>query len=143
MSMSRMLWVWAFRCLEGVHREVALQRPLLAAPQGYLRSQSAGAYLVGEHSHYPRAPLHLLKQALQHVRCAYASMMVSGVTQVGQGIIDPSLKHRNRPRKTLPVELYELLVQSPSTLLAPDLEDCLEIVGYLLHRGARHVRENV
>src|SRR5215213_4781440 len=41
--MSRMLWVWVFRCLEGVHREIALQRPLLAAPQGYLRSQSAGA----------------------------------------------------------------------------------------------------
>src|SRR5215213_261878 len=37
------LWVWVFRCLEGVHREIALQRPLLAAPQGYLRSQSAGA----------------------------------------------------------------------------------------------------
>src|ERR671916_3288328 len=77
-SMSRMLWVWVFRRLEGVHREVALQRPLLAAPQGYLRSQSASAYLVGEHSHYPRAPLYFLKQALQHVRCAYASMMVSG-----------------------------------------------------------------
>jgi hypothetical protein len=53
-------------------------------------------------------------------------MMVSGVTQVGQGIIDPSLKHRNRPRKTLPVEHYELLGHNPSTLLAPDLEDRLE-----------------
>ena len=31
-SMSRMLWVRFFYCFEGVHREVALQRPLLAAP---------------------------------------------------------------------------------------------------------------
>src|SRR3712207_1175446 len=141
--MSRMLWVWVFRCLEGVHREVALQRPLLAAPQGYLRSQSAGAYLVGEHSHHPRPPLHLLEQALQHVGRAYPGVVASWIAQVAQGIIDPGLKPRNRPRKTLPVEPYELLGQSPSTLLAPDLEDRLEIVGYLLHRGPWHVRENV
>ncbi len=29
--MSRKLWVWFLHCLKGVHREVALQRPLLAA----------------------------------------------------------------------------------------------------------------
>ncbi len=36
-SMSRKLWVWFSYCFEGVHREIALERPLLAAPQGYLR----------------------------------------------------------------------------------------------------------
>src|SRR5215212_5034048 len=137
------LWVWVFRCLEGVHREVALQRPLFAAPQGYLRSQSANAYLVGEHSHHPCPPLHLLEQALRHVRRAYPGVVASWIAQVAQGIIDPSLKHRNRPRKTLPVDLYELPGQSPSTLLAPYLEDRLQIVGYLFHRGGWHVRENV
>jgi hypothetical protein len=28
-SMSRILWVWFSHCFEGVHREVALQHPLL------------------------------------------------------------------------------------------------------------------
>lgn len=37
LSMSRKLWVRFFYCFENVHREVALQRPLLAAPQHYLR----------------------------------------------------------------------------------------------------------
>src|SRR5215211_2427404 len=40
-SMSRMLWVWFSYCFEGVHREVASERPLLAAPQSYLCGQGA------------------------------------------------------------------------------------------------------
>lgn len=36
-SMSRKLWVWFLCCLESVHREIAPERPLLTAPQGYLR----------------------------------------------------------------------------------------------------------
>jgi hypothetical protein len=31
-SMSRKLWVQFFHCFKGIHSEVALQRPLLAAP---------------------------------------------------------------------------------------------------------------
>jgi hypothetical protein len=31
-SMSRKLWVWFLCLFEGIHRQVALQRPLLAAP---------------------------------------------------------------------------------------------------------------
>ena len=31
-SMSRKLWVWFLRFLQGVHHEVASERPLLAAP---------------------------------------------------------------------------------------------------------------
>ncbi len=68
--MSRMLWVWFSYCFEGVHREVALQRPLLAGPQGYLRRQRARARLVGEHPYHPSPPLHLLEQTLHHVRRA-------------------------------------------------------------------------
>src|SRR5215203_6855551 len=37
-SMSRRLWVWFLYCFESVHREVTPEHPLLAAPQGYLRS---------------------------------------------------------------------------------------------------------
>src|SRR5215216_1904503 len=79
-SMSRKLWVRFLHYLQGAHREIALERPLLAAPQGYLRRQSARAHLVGEHSHYPRPPLYLLKQALQHVRRAYPGVVASWVT---------------------------------------------------------------
>src|SRR5215211_4648888 len=46
LSMSRKLWVLFFQRLEGVHREVTFQSPLLAAPQGYLRSQRARTHLV-------------------------------------------------------------------------------------------------
>src|SRR5215210_4509598 len=90
--MSRKLWVWFSHCFEGVHREVALQRPLLTAPQGYLRRQRARTHLVREDPHHPRPPLDLLKQALQHVRCAYPSVVRSWIAQVAQGIIDPGLK---------------------------------------------------
>ncbi len=48
-SMSGKLWVWVFYCFESIHRKVAFQRPLLAAPQGYLRRKRARARLVGEH----------------------------------------------------------------------------------------------
>jgi hypothetical protein len=64
LSMSRKLWVRFLCYLEGVHREVALQRPLLAAPQGYLRSQRACTHLAGEHPYHPRPPLHLPKEPL-------------------------------------------------------------------------------
>src|SRR5215208_8179688 len=47
-SMSRILWVWFLCYLKSVHREVAPERPLLAAPQGYLRCSRARARLVGE-----------------------------------------------------------------------------------------------
>jgi hypothetical protein len=46
--MSRKLWVRLFHCFEGIHREVALQRPLLAAPQCYLCGQRVPSGLVGE-----------------------------------------------------------------------------------------------
>src|SRR5215204_3257400 len=69
-SMSRKLWVRFFQRLEGVHREVTFQHPLLGAPQGYLRGQRAHTHLVGEHPYYPRPPLHLPKEPLQHVRRA-------------------------------------------------------------------------
>src|SRR5215210_274609 len=141
--MSRKLWVWFSHCFEGVHREVALQRPLLTAPQGYLRRQRARTHLVREDPHHPRPPLDLLKQALQHVRCAYPSVVRSWIAQVAQGIIDPGLKHPNRLRETLCVELYELLCQGSRRLLAPDLEDRLQILGDLCHRGGRHVGEHV
>ena len=36
-SMSRKLWVWFLYCFEGVHGEVAPERPFPTAPQGYLR----------------------------------------------------------------------------------------------------------
>src|SRR5215218_6548557 len=78
-SMSRKLWVRFFHCLEGIHREVTFQRPLLAAPQGYLRSQCARTHLVGKHPYYPRPPLYLPKEPLEHVRRAYAGMVASGV----------------------------------------------------------------
>src|SRR5215217_3804320 len=78
-SMSRKLWVRLFHCFEGVHREVALQRPLLAAPQCYLCGQRARTHLVGEHPHHPCSPLHLFKEPLEHVRRAYAGMVASGV----------------------------------------------------------------
>src|SRR5215217_3018628 len=66
-SMSRILWVWFLCYLKSVHREVAPERPLLAAPQGYLRCKRARARLVGEDPYHPRPPLYLLEQALQHV----------------------------------------------------------------------------
>jgi hypothetical protein len=66
-SMSRMLWVWFLRSLESVHRQIASQRPLLAAPQGYLRCQREGARLVGEDPHHPRPPLYLLEQTLERL----------------------------------------------------------------------------
>ncbi len=37
LSMSRKLWVRFLCFFQGVHRKIALQRPLLAAPQDYLR----------------------------------------------------------------------------------------------------------
>src|SRR5215210_2856619 len=138
-----MLWVWFSYCFEGGHREVAFQRPLLAAPQCYLRRQRRRARLVGEDPHHPRPPLYLLEQTLQHVRRAYPYVVASGVAQVGKGITDPCLKHRNRLRKTLAVELEELPGQGLRRLLAPDLEDGLQILGDLRHRGGRHVREHV
>src|SRR5215211_6456870 len=70
-SMSRKLWVWFTYRFEDVHREVAPERPLLAAPQGYLRGQGARARLVGKHPYHPRSSLYLLEQALEHVGRAY------------------------------------------------------------------------
>ena len=45
LSMSRMLWDWSLCSLEGVHREVASERPLFAAPQGYLCGQRSRFFL--------------------------------------------------------------------------------------------------
>src|SRR5215212_1992413 len=69
--------------------------------------------------------------------------MASRVAEVAQGIVDPGLEHRNRLWETLPVELDKLLGQSPSRLLAPDLEERLQILGHLRRRGGWHVREYV
>jgi hypothetical protein len=55
----RMLWVWFSYCFEGVHREVALQRPLLAAPQSYQRRQRRHACL--SRGTLPSPPLKLLE----------------------------------------------------------------------------------
>src|SRR5215218_10947478 len=82
MSMSRKLWVRFFQRLEGVHREVTFQHPLLGAPQGYLRGQRARTHLVGEHPYYPRPPLHLPKEPLQHVRRASPGVVAPRKAQV-------------------------------------------------------------
>src|SRR3712207_3611860 len=64
LSTSRKVWVGFFGRFEGVlYNEVALQRPLLAAPQSYLRHQDARARFVRNDSYHPRSPLHLLEQA--------------------------------------------------------------------------------
>src|SRR5215210_2945949 len=115
--MSRKLWVWFLCSSEGVHREVASERPLFAAPQSYLRGQRTRAPLVGENPHHPRAP---------RQRLLYAC-----------------LKDRNRLRETPAVEFGELLGQSFRRLLTADLEDRLQILGYLCHRGGRHVSQDV
>ena len=60
--MSRKLWVGFLYYFESVHGEVTPERPLFAAPQGYLRGQGARARLVGEHPHHPRPLLHLFEQ---------------------------------------------------------------------------------
>ena len=81
--MSQVLW-GRFHCFfEGVHRQVALQRPLLAAPQGYLCRQGAHARLVGEDPDYPCPFLQGGEEVLQHVRCAYSRAVGAGVAQVG------------------------------------------------------------
>src|SRR5215213_1264844 len=140
--MSRKLWVGFLYCFESVHREVTPERPLLAAPQGYLRGQGACARLVGEHPHHPRSPLDLLEQSLQHVRRAQLGVMASGVVKVGEGLPYARLEDRNRLRETLAVELHELFGQGSRRLLA-DLEDGLEVFGHLAHLARRHAREHV
>jgi hypothetical protein len=45
LSMSQMLWDWSLCSLEGIHREVASERPLFAAPQGYLCGQLSRFFL--------------------------------------------------------------------------------------------------
>src|SRR5215216_1511395 len=105
--MSRKLWLRLFHCFEGVYREVALQHPLLGAPQRYLCSQRARAHLVGEHPHHPRSPLHLFKEPLEHVRRAYAGMVASGVAYVGQGLLYARLENADDLRVTLAVKSHE------------------------------------
>src|SRR5215218_6664532 len=106
--MSRKLWVWFLRFFEGVHREVAPERPLFAASQDYLRSQRARAHLVGEHPNHPRPPLYLLEQTLQHVRRAKLSVVASGEGEVGEGVPYARLEDRDGLRETSAVELHEL-----------------------------------
>src|SRR3712207_8824974 len=107
--MSRMLWGRVLRCFEGVHREVAFQRPLLAAPQGYLRRQRSRTPLIGEHPHYPRPPLHLLKEPLRHVGRTYPGVVASGVAQVGESVPYTRLEDRDSLREAPAIEPYELL----------------------------------
>src|SRR5215208_4102955 len=64
---SQQLWVWIFCLFQDVYREIAPERPLLAAPQGYLCSQGTRARLVREHPYHPRPPLDLLEEPLEHV----------------------------------------------------------------------------
>src|SRR5215212_4432923 len=137
------LWVWFLRCLEGVHGEVAPERPLLASPQGYLRGQGARARLVGEDPHHPRSALHLLEEPLEHVGRAQLRVVASGEREVGEGVFYAGLEDRDGLRETPPVKLHELLGQSPGRLLTPHLEDGLEVLGHLAHLARRHAREHV
>src|SRR5919202_789447 len=108
--MSGMLWVWVSRYFKGVHREVALQRPLLTASQRYLRRQRARARLVGEDPYHPRPPpLDLLEETLEHVRRAYAGVVASRVAQVGECVLYPRLEDPDGLRVALVVERGELL----------------------------------
>src|SRR5215210_7843384 len=141
-SMSRILWVWFFY-FESVHREIASESPFLAAPQGYLRGQGARARLVREDPNHPRPPLHLLEQALQHVRRAQPGVVASGVVKVGEGIPYARLEDRDRLREALAVELHELFGQGSCRILAPHLEDRLEVLGHLAHLAGRNAREHV
>src|SRR5215213_3866303 len=142
-SMSRKLWVRLFHCFEGVHREVALQRPLLAAPQCYLCGQRARTHLVGEHPHHPCSPLHLFKEPLQHVRRASAGMVAPRVAKVDESVIYASLKHRNRLGVALLVERDEFLGQGSCRLLSSYLEDRRKVLCYLAHLTRGHMREDV
>src|SRR5215213_9422593 len=141
--MSRKLWVGFLYCFESVHREVTSERPLLAAPQGYLRGQRARARLVREDPYHPRPPLYLLEQTLQHVRRAQLGVVASREGKVGQRVPYARLEDGDRLRETFAVELYELFGQGPGCLLASDLEDRLEIICHLAHLAGRHVGEYV
>ena len=114
--MSRILWV-RFLCFEGVHHEVASERPLLAAPQSYLCGQDARARLVRKDTYHPSPPLHLFEEPLEHVRRAYPGMVASRVAKVGECVLYPALEDRDGLGVALLVEIYELLGQSPRTLL--------------------------
>ena len=46
--MSRMLWVWFLCFFESVYRQVAFERPLLAAPQSYLCGQGLPLVSLGK-----------------------------------------------------------------------------------------------
>src|SRR5215210_6168424 len=140
--MSGKLWV-RFLCFESVHREVASERPLLAAPQRYLRRQGARTRLIREDPHHPRPPLHLPKEPLQHVRRAYPGVVRSWVGKVGKGVPYARLEDRDGLREAPTVKLYKLLGQSPRRLLAPHLEDRFEVLRHLGHRRGRHVGQDV
>jgi hypothetical protein len=75
---------------------------------------------------------------LQHVRRAQLGVMASGVVNVGESVPNARLEDRNRLRETLAVELHELIGQSSRRLLAADLEDGLEVLGYLAHLEMHH-----
>src|SRR5215211_7395082 len=121
-SMSRKLWVRFLR-FEGVYRKVTSQRPLLGAPQSYLRGQCHRTRLVREDAHHPRPPLHLLEQALEHVRRTDPRVVASRKAEVAQGVCYPCLEDRDCLRVALLVEHDELFYQRLGRLLSPDLED--------------------
>src|SRR5215217_5250840 len=86
--MSRKLCVWFLCFLESLYREVASERPFLAAPQGYLCGQGACTRLAREDAHYPRPPLHLFEEPLEHVGRAYPGMVASRVAKIGESVIE-------------------------------------------------------
>src|SRR5215213_7163517 len=134
--MSRKLCVQFLR-FEGVHRKVTSERPLLAAPQSYLRGQCRRTRLVREDAQHPRPPLHFLEQALQHVRRTDPRMVASRKAEVAQGVCYPCLEDRDCLGVALLVERDELFYQRLSCLLSPDLEDRRKVLCDLAHRGGR------
>jgi hypothetical protein len=68
-------------------------------------------------------------------------VVASGVVTTGEGVPYARLEDRDRIRETLAVGLHELFDQGPGRLLTPDLEDGLEVLGYLAHLACRHARE--
>jgi hypothetical protein len=101
-STSGKLWVRFFHRFEGFHREVALWRPFLAAPQDYLRGQRARARLAREHSHHSHPPLHPLEETLQHVRPPYPGVVRTRIAQVAEGILHPHARQKGHARHARP-----------------------------------------